>query len=546
MNRTEFFNSLLSKQEYVPPQSDLTPYSGKWDESTSNHLLKRLCFGAKVEDVKRLAAMSMSQAVDSLLNLDAIPDPPVNVYSTPTVPDPDAPYGKTFVNAPLNAALPPEYYQARMNVVKAWWTGNMVQQKTTIVEKMTLFWHNHFATEADTVQAAQVVYYYYKLMRDNCLGNFKQLTFRMSKDLCMLRYLNGYLNSKNAPDENYGRELLELFTVGKGPDSKYTEDDVKAAARVLTGHRINPLTSPMSYFFLFTEHDLGTKTFSSFFNNKVIAGKLDGDSELNELITMLFDQTETARHLVRKLYQFFIYYKIDDTIENTIIRPLADQFKANGYEIKPILSTLFKSAHFYDLYNRGCVIKNPLDYAVGMVREFSVTLPNKDLLNTYQGWGLVAILSAYQGLNIADPPLVSGWQAWYQSPQYHEIWINADTLANRNKVAEGMNSGAGINISGLIMKIDPIPFTLQMSNPSSAQELTIDAIRYLYNLPLSDQSVQYFKNFLYAGLPDESYWTVAWAEFQAKPNDPIVKSAVSTRLSSFYKEIISQAEYHLS
>ncbi|MGB4970360.1 MAG: DUF1800 family protein, partial [Saprospiraceae bacterium] len=465
---------------------------------------------------------------------------------------PDIAFGESFVNAPINAALPAEYYQARTDVLKAWWVGNMIRQNPTITEKMTFFWHNHFAVEADTIQIAQAMHQYYKLIHENCLGNFKTLAKLISINPGMLRYLNGYLNSHTAPDENYARELQELFTVGKGPDSKYTEGDVKAAAKILTGYRINPFVMPLSYYFDFSQHDTTIKQFSAFYNNKVIVGKFfaAGEQELDELITMLFDNIETARHICRKLYRFFVYYEIDDTIETNVIHPLADYLKQQNFEIKKVLERLFSSQHFYDVATVGCVIKSPLDYAVGMCREFSIAFPvpvnDATLINQYVSWGAIASLSAYQGLNVGEPPVVAGWQAWYQQPQFHEIWINADSLANRNRVAENVNSPKGIEFLNLSLKIDPTIFAAQMPNPRSAIELVKDSVSFLYNYELSDKSYNYFKSNLISGYPDDSYWTLAWEQFAANPNDPALRNAVTTRLSALYREILSQAEYHLS
>lgn len=161
-------------------------------------------------------------------------------------------------------------------------------------------------------------------------------------------------------------------------------------------------------------------------------------------------------------------------------------------------------------------------------------------------WGLVTILAAYQGLNIADPPVVSGWQAWYQAPQFHEIWINADTLANRNKVADNITSPNGIEYLTINLKIDPTLFASQLTNPYSASELVSESVLYLYNYTLSNQSLDYLKSFLISGLPDESYWTQIWTAYIVDPTDPVSKNAAVTRLNALYREIISQAEYHLS
>lgn len=549
MDRITLLDALRPQRTASPsPLASLDPYAGPWTQKQATHLLRRLCFGAPKADVDALLIKTMSQAVDQLLTTDSISTQPLNLYSTAASPDPDVPYGQTFVNAPVNTNLNPIYYQARTDIFKAWWTGNIVNQKSNITEKLTLFWHNHFAVEADEVTIAQGMYFYYKLLRDNCLGDVRNLTIQMSKNIAMLRYLNGYLNTKTSPDENYGRELQELFTVGKGIDSLYTESDVKAAARILTGFRINIFSSPISYFFLFTDHDTNAKQFSAFYGNKKINGRLfnDGEKELDDLVFMLFDNKETARHICRKIYQFFVYYDITSDAEINVIRPLADLFITSNFNLKPVLDKLFKSQHFYDIANIGCVIKSPIDYSIGMVREFKIAMPTSNIVDQHLAWGLLAALNSYQGLNIGDPPVVSGWQAWYQSPQYHEIWINADTLANRNRVAENINSTKGIVYQNISLKINPVLFTEQLPKPESAIECVKDAVRYLYNYELSEPSITYLKSYLVSGFPSDSYWSELWIDYKANPNDPTLSNAVTTRLNSLYKEIISQAEYHLS
>lgn len=554
MDRNEFLQIWKSNRASRPlsPMAGLDPYTGPWTRREATHLLRRLCFGVRKPDIDKWVAKGLTNAVNDLLIVDAIPSPPVNVYSVVDGDDPNVPFGLTFVNAPINGALPPQYYQARIDTFKAWWVGNMIRQNTNITEKLTLFWHNHFAIESQTVLFAQALHQYYKLLRDNCLGNFKDLAKAITLNPAMLRYLNGYLNSKAAPDENYARELQELFTVGKGPDSKYTEDDVKAAAKILTGYRINPLVMPMTYYFDFTQHDTSNKKFSAFYGDKVINGKFlgQGEQELTELIDLLFANRETARHICRKIYRFFVYYEIDDYIETNIIQPLADFLIQQNFNIKPLLQKLFTSQHFYEEANLNCVIKNPLDYAVGMCREFSIQFPeptnNTTLQQQYVSWGAVFALASYQGLNIGEPPAVAGWQAWYQQPQFHEIWINADSLANKNRIAENITSPNGIEFLGITLKMDPTIFTAQLPNPFSADQLVRDAVAVLYNYPLSEASYNYFKNNLVSGFPNDSYWTDAWDRFSTNPTDPVARNAVETRLNALYREILSQAEYHLS
>jgi uncharacterized protein (DUF1800 family) len=235
----------------------------------------------------------------------------------------------------------------------------MFYQERSIHEKMILFWHNHFSTEADTVRDARYLYKHHSLLRKFALGNFKTFVREMSIDPAMLVYLNGNKNTKTAPDENYGRELQELFTMGKGSDSKYTEDDVKAAAKVLTGYVVDALK--IDYSFTPSRHDTSDKTFSAYYNNTVIKGKsgTDGILELDELINMLFQKEELSKFICRKIYQFFVHYDLNETVEKNVITPLAEIFRKNNFEITPVLSTLFKSQFFYDAQLYGAVIKSP-------------------------------------------------------------------------------------------------------------------------------------------------------------------------------------------
>ena len=190
----------------------------------------------------------------------------------------------------------------------------------------------------------------------------------------MLRYLNGYVNTASAPDENYARELQELFTLGKGPAVQYTEADVRTAARVLTGWRIN--TTNYTSYFDATRHDTAAKVFSSFYGGKTITGKTGaaGATETDELIDMIFLKDEVSKFICRRLYRWFVYYKIDAAVELNIIEPLAKIFRDNNYEIKPVMRALLQSEHFYDVLNQGCLIKSPVDLIVGHLREFAVVL----------------------------------------------------------------------------------------------------------------------------------------------------------------------------
>jgi uncharacterized protein (DUF1800 family) len=256
----------------------------------------------------------------------------------------------------------------------------------------------------------------------------------------MLVYLNGQYNTLTAPDENYAREIQELFCCGKGPDSLYTEADVKAAAKVLTGWRNNATT--LSSYFTASRHDATNKTFSSFYNNTVITGRntaTGGEQELDDLLNMIFANQEVAKYMCRRLYRWFVYYDIDDTVEQNVITPLANVFRSSNYEILPVLDMLLKSEHFFDVLSRGCVIKSPAELVIGFCRESEIVFqPDTDYVTNYGFYNYMVSWLSNMQQNIGDPPDVSGWKAYYQEPQFNEIWINSDTLPKRNQFTDTM------------------------------------------------------------------------------------------------------------
>ena len=315
------------------PQSSklgLTTYQGNWSLPLTKHLLNRTVFGATSNDLKRFNKLGLIASVNEILTIPtSLPSPPLNDYNTSTVIDAGSSLGTTWVNSINTDGT---INSNRRTNYKKWLLSVMANQETNIREKMTFFWSNHFGTEADTIVYGTMLYQHHQIFRSNPIGNFKQIVKNVTIDPGMLRYLNGYLNTKTAPDENYGRELQELFTIGKDGGAKYSEEDVKAAARVLTGWRYD--SNNVAYFDS-TRHDTTNKIFSSFYNNKIITGKTgaNGAQELDELLDLLFSKTETAKFICRKIYKYFVYYYIDDFVENNIIAPLADTLIKNGFEI---------------------------------------------------------------------------------------------------------------------------------------------------------------------------------------------------------------------
>jgi len=527
--------------------SGLKHYKRKWGQAETIHLLKRSLFGAKKENIDYFQKKSLKKAVKILLfSKEQIPSPPVNNYNDDKYTDPEILPGQPWTSSLKYDGM---NNGKRRNSFKSWWLGLMLNQAPTLQEKMVLFWHNHFATETNSVDNALFCYNHNSLLRQYALGNFKEMVRAISIDPAMLRYLNGYANTKKAPDENYGRELQELFTVGKGPNSKYTEGDVKAAAKVLTGYTINYKNFTSS--FDPNRHDETDKVFSAFYRNHKVQGikGKEATAELDDLLDMILDQEEVSKFICRKLYRFFVYHQIDEQTEQRIILPLAAIFRKKNYEIKPVLETLFRSEHFFDMGNRGCMIKSPIDFTVGLCREFNVLMPSSaEYADQYGFWEQIRNQAAGLQQNIGDPPNVAGWQAYYQDPEYDKLWINSDTLPKRNQFTDRLINN-GFSRNGKKIMIDPVAFASSLPNPENPDELIGQSARILYMNEIAPEELQFIKtNILLSGLEgmmSDHYWTHAWGLYHSSPDDKTNRNIVINKLKALYKYLMNLPEFQL-
>jgi hypothetical protein len=255
-----------------------------------------------------------------------------------------------------------------------------------------------------------------------------------------------------------------------------------------------------------------------------------------------------AKYICRRIYRWFVFYFIDETVEKNIITPLATIFKNNNFEIKPVLTALFNSAHFYDPLYIGCQIKSPIDHVIGTLRKTNVVFPNTttDYADAYlQFNNMVAQVTSF-GQNPADPPNVAGWPAYYQSPEYGELWINADTLPKRNKFTDLMIE-TGYTRNGKKVIIDLIPFAKNVSsNPSNPNQLIEDIFDLLISTEI-DQTIKdnLKKQILLSGQTSDYYWTEAWNSYQDNPTT-VNFNLVNTRLKALVKYIMNLPDYQLS
>ncbi len=546
MNRRSFLGFKEDAGQPTYPEfrttSGIDYYAPPFGLTEKIHLLKRVLFGVKQKDIDLIKDKNLDESLNLLLNTSQEPLPPLNNYNDTNFTDSTVPTGQSWVKAPYDGNA----NGRRITSFKSWWTGLMLNQGTTIHEKMVLFWHNHFATETVDINDARYIFKHNALLRAHALGNFRQLVREVTLDPAMLRYLNGYLNNKNSPDENYARELQELFTLGKGLKSNFTESDVKAAAKVLTGYTVNATTISSS--FDPNRHDTGNKQFSSFYNNTVINGLTgaNGAMETDLLLNMIFQQEEVAMYICRRLYRFFVYYEIDEATETNVITPLAKVFRDNNYEIKPVLKALFSSEHFYDPINRACMIKSPVDLCVGLCREFNIRFPEPtDIVNQYFMHDYIRTQASNMQQNLGDPPSVAGWAAYYQEPQFHELWINADTLPRRNQFSDTMISN-GYTRNGKKISIDILSFVDTLPDPADPNKLINDSLMVILSIEVTSSVKDFMKSILLSGQSTDSYWTAAWQTYKSNTSITANKTIVLTRLQSMFKYLMNLPEYQLS
>jgi uncharacterized protein (DUF1800 family) len=521
----------------------------------AEHLLRRTMFGATRTDIAALTGKTIDQALDMLLAAQTAPPVPVNPIS-----------GQTWINNTVRDSND----NLRIGDMKAWWLGLMATQPISITEKMTLFWHNHFVSAWTVVNDSRYMYKQHTLLRSSALGNFKTLVRAISVDPAMLVYLNGNRNTKRAPQENYARELQELFTIGKGPEisagnyTTYTEDDVRAAARVLTGWTVDGMTVMNG--FDPSLHDATHKQFSAAYQNTVIEGRenmtKDKNEELDELINMIFRQNATSEYICRKLYRFFVNFEVTPTVEREVIVPLGKTLRDNNFEIKPVLRQLLGSQHFFDANLIGCMMKTPLDLVIGLVRQMQINFPKPTTrIQTsyyYDFFSNLNRLAATLQMEVLELPNVAGWPAYYQEPLYDKIWINSATMPSRGNLGNTLINGWTANeyqmnnnvrevVSSTRVTFDSVVFLEQFPNPEDVAIVMNNLTEHFFAIDLTTDQKGRLISELLPGLPDteDSEWRKEWNDYKRTPTDTAKKNAIQKRLNELIKYMIKLAEYQM-
>ncbi len=449
------------------------------------HLLSRAGFGMRFEDLKSFGNSSVKHQVKEMLN--ATDPEPVNIVQG------DTDYAaliKGDVTARKMFMQQQKQQEKELNLA---WINRMSITNAPLQEKMTLFWHNHFACRSNNALFAQQLN---NIQRTNALGNFRAMLFQVAEAPAMLQFLNNQQNQKNHPNENFAREVMELFTIGRG---NYTETDVKESARAFTGYGFNKTGEfVMRKFF----HDDGIKTFMG------KTGNFTGEDIMN----MLLERKETAHFICNKLYK----YLVNETPDADHVNAMADVFYNSGYEIKPLLEYVFTADWFYDDKNTGNLIKSPVELLVGLNRQFYITYQRPEVLLQFQ---------RLLGQVLFYPPNVAGWPGGRN-------WIDSSSLMYRLKIPSTLLNGGLIDFTG---KADPEDeayiATLRNQQPfvSTRVQAEPDWDKFLQNIPKNSSKTD-------------------MAEFmlEPKPGNTVINSvnaAADFKVTAI--ELVSTPEYQL-
>jgi hypothetical protein len=288
-------------------------------------------------------------------------------------------------------------------------------------------------------------------------------------------------------------------------------------------------------------HDQGEKTLSHRFDNAVISNA--GEDEYKNLVDIIFQRDEVATFLARKLYRYFIYYQIPESVEQDIIEPMAQIIRDHDYDIKPALAALLKSEHFYDAEHIGCMIKHPIDFYVSAIAQFGIDL-RPDIQDNYVFWNAIFRALIPHGMEYYGHPSVAGWKAYYQEPVFYRNWISSVTLPLRVQLTDALVDG-NIRLGRVGVGVDVLSIIAQLPDPTDPNLMIADLSDWLFTNPIVDVQKDYLKGILLPGLPDYE-WTIEYNDYLANPNDTNLKNAIESKLKAMFKAMLSMPEFYLS
>jgi uncharacterized protein (DUF1800 family) len=541
----------------------LTTSNSILGKKNAKHLLRRACFHYSKEVLDAISIMTPLEALSFLENHQP------NTWTEPYDPLPyDDPHGYWISSDYLPNTISNQ--GRKRSLVAGWWWYNMIN-RNSIRDKVTFFLHTTFTTSKDDGTGASTYYFdHLKLLEFYSNKSLKELSKKITLDNAMLLYLDNTTNNAGNPNENFAREFLELFTIGKGEQvgdgdyTNYTETDVQQAARVFSGFKtkldrsiIDPDTNiPMGRTNI-NQHDSGDKQFSSAFNNYIVTGSETSEGmveEINQLVDMIFSQQATALNYVKKIYRFFVKSEWSQETEDTVINDLAQHLILNNFQIYSVIKILLSSTHFYDLSDEnsndeiiGSIVKSPLQLMSEMVSIFNITIPNpnSNISGFYRFWHLFNHNNflPMAGMGLFAPETVAGYPANYQSPNFDRQWFSSNTLLARYRLIDCLISGRNkLATNGLIgAELNSVNFVeLISSNPADPYYLVSEIAELLYPYNVDYDRISYFVNIILSDYPSY-YWYDTWQSFLTSNDDTIVRN----RLDSLITSMANAAENQL-
>lgn len=539
---------------------DISAYTGKLGRNLAAHLLRRTTYAPTSSLIDEFAEKTATEAVNELLVFQPISNKPV-------APD----LSVTWID---NETTPPGHIETDLRAyVIGWMTYNMHFDRS-LRSSMILFLHqNWFVSGAEGM--SQTLYDYLKLLEFYALGSYKTLAKKMCRDNRMLLYLDGHYNTGDSPNENYAREFLELFTIGKGAQidvdnyTNYTEEDVKAAAKVLSGYRYqldnsekDPDTGIRYCRVNPPRHSGVDKVFSSCFGTSGItipgSNTEEGmDMELELFVNMVFDQIATARNISRKLYRYFVHRTISDDVESDIIEPMAVALMTNNYNLSVVLSLLLQSRHFYGLDSSdypnnvfGSMVKSPLELVLQTINFFGVSpfdYPGATPDSIWEGFYRTSLHKYFlpnAGFPFFKTATVAGYPAYYLAPLWDRNWFDNATITQRFFLGRCLveNKRLPFSKSAFRAQLNMVTWVREnIDDPSDAKAIVNFLTTYLFPLPPDEQRKNYFLYDVLLGSLSLESWSIAWNEYVSTGTTEVVKPC----LESLVKALLSAQEYQL-
>ena len=372
---------------------------GKLTFDEARHLVERTGIGAEWQTIQRFETLTRDQAINYLLkNRD---------YRLPRAPGMSSwRHTVSLRNNMRRKRTIKRISRDEGKKLQAWWVKHLLATRSPFLERMTLFWHNHFPSSIAKTMQVSMLHQQNLTLRKNALGNFGQMIHDISRDPAMLLYLDGNSNTKTKPNENFARELLELFTVGIG---KYSENDMREAARAFTGWGIDDRNG--QFIIRPGEHDSGVKTFM---------GKR-GNFKGEDIINILLEHPRTAERIAEKMWYEFVSITRPDM---RVIKQWAHAFRSSHYDISTLIHAVFTSKDFWSRHNRGALIKSPIQLTLGTLRTLPYSSAHIDLAHNLN----------IMGQGVFAHPSVKGWSGG-------KTWISTQSLLRRSSMMNNLTAG---------------------------------------------------------------------------------------------------------